>query len=359
MKLITTGKYPVIFAGILLVALIGTLDFITGSEISFSIFYLIPLFYVTWFTGRKWGFVFSVICAITWLGMDSLEARNFSVNAVHYWNALVRFGFFSVIVYLVSELKNHKENLEGNIRKRTADLQNEIIEHEKAKNEIIKKNNQLRELTKKIETIKEEENLRIAREIHDELGQSLTALNLEVMWINKKYSGNKDLYDRTLMISQIINETIRSVRKISSSLRPRLLDQLGLLPAIESLAKEFQTKTKIDCLTELPAEKIEISQNTSATMFRICQEALTNAARHSLAKCVSISITREQNNTVLMSVKDDGKGMDEDKINGELKGLGILGMKERAFNLGGKLEVLSNPDLGTEIVLEIPLENKK
>ncbi len=352
----TSGKYPVIITGILLVALIGVLDFFTGSEVSFSIFYLIPLTYISWNIGRNWGFVFAVLSAITWFVIDAGEAHDFSVYAVHYWNGLVRFGFFVIVVYLVTEIKNYKMNLEEIIKKRTSDLQNEIIEHEKAKNEIIKKSNQLRELTRKIETIKEEEDIKIAREIHDELGQFLTAINLEVMWINKKYSDNPDLNERTLIISSIVNNTLKSIRKISLSLRPRLLDQLGLLPAMESLAKEFQGKTGIRCITNFPEYKIEMTPNASTTMFRIFQEALTNVARHSKATAVFVNISKAEGSELIMTVKDNGSGIDLKKSNGDLSGLGVLGMKERAHNLGGRLELVSKPGSGTEVLLRIPIE---
>lgn len=354
------GKYFVVAVGLLLFVVIGAIDFFTGDKISFSIFYLIPIAYAALYADRNYGIVFSFIGAAIWLAIDTSNYFDggHTLEPVLLWNAFVRLGFFLIVVFLLGEIKKYEKQLQIIVEARTKDLQNEVLQHKKAKEEVLLKSNQLRELTYKIETIKEEENTRIAREIHDELGQALTAINLEIMWISRKYSRNSDLVERMLMISGIVNDTIKSVRKISSSLRPRLLDQLGVIPAIESQAREFQTRTGIRCNLQLPDDGMMINPNISSSLFRIFQEAITNIARHSKASSIHINVNRTHNDTLSMSIRDNGVGFDEKILNnGNVKTLGILGMKERAIILGGRFSIVSKPECGTEILLDIPLNH--
>jgi len=352
------GKNAILAVGILLIAVVGFIDYITTVEISFSIFYLIPIALVSWYAGKNYGLAFAILSAAVWLYADTNSYFQYSNSAIPYWNALVRLGFFTVVVILISKVHLLKLNLEENVNSRTSDLLMEINEHKKAKEELQKKTVLLSELTRKIETIKEEENTKIAREIHDELGQALTAINLEIMWIGKKYSNNSDIVERALLVSKIVNETIKSVRKISTRLRPRLIDEIGLFPAIESQMLEFQLRTGIRCCLNLPAENIEFSPAVSSSLFRIFQEAMTNIARHAKASDIQIDISKNGDDILKMRIKDNGVGLKEqNNNNGHVKSLGILGMKERAIILGGNLDIKSIPDKGTEIVLNIPLNN--
>ena len=348
------GKTVKLAIGILLVVILGLVDYYTTSEISFSIFYLLPISFVSWYTGKWNGIAFSLLCAVIWFLMDSMSTHSYSFPAIPYWNGLVRFGFFVIVVLLIWKVKMLKENLEFSVVERTKDLIAETERHKRTKEETIAVNNRLRELNKKIDNIKEEQNSRIAREVHDELGQSLTAMNLELMWISKKYSGNEDLVNRMTMLSGLVGDTISTVRKISSDLRPRLLDQLGLFPAIESQLKDFSKRTSIETLCSFPEQDIKLESSASTTIFRIFQEALTNISRHSGCKFVSIVFSQPAENMLVMQIRDDGKGFDT-KAAMNSKGMGILGMNERAHILGGTLEIISTADSGTEIILKTPV----
>lgn len=349
-----TGKFTKIASAVLLVMLLGFIDYYTSSEVSFSIFYLLPITFVSWYTGKWYGILFSLLCAIIWYLMDSLSPHVYSNPAIPYWNGLVRFGFFVIVVLLNSKVKSLQENLEISVLQRTKDLIHETNMHKQTKEETIAINNRLRELNRTIETIKEEQNSRIAREVHDELGQSLTAMNLELMWISKKYSNNEDLVARMSMLSRLVGDTINTVRKISSDLRPRLLDQLGLFPAIESQLKDFTKRTSIETLCSFPSQEIKLKGTASTTIFRIFQEALTNISRHSGCTLVNVAFTFPDEHILVMSVKDDGKGFEKkNEINS--KGMGLLSMNERAHILGGTLEVISSPGSGTEIILKTPV----
>lgn len=350
------GTFTILLAGLLLLSAVALMDFFTTKEISFSIFYLIPIAFVTWNTKRLYGILFSFICAFLWIYMDTDGFKLVTNYALHFWSTIVRFGFFIIVTTLISKLKILKVDQENIITQRTSELLNEISDHEKSKAELLQKSRQLRELNKKIETIKEDQNVQIAREIHDELGQSLTAVNLEVNWVAKKHADNPDIVARMYEISKIVDNTIVTVRKISSDLRPRLLDQLGILPAIESLLKEFMKRTKIETEFNMPEIKVNLDNSASIIVYRILQEALTNIARHSKCTRVEVYINIE-NDMLKLSIIDNGTGFSyKNKIN-ETKSLGLIGMLERAEMLRGTLEINTVENIGTEIILYVPLNN--
>lgn len=348
------GTFTILLVGLLLLSAVALTDFFTTKEISFSIFYLIPIAFVTWNTQRLYGIFFSFVCAFLWIYMDTNGFEIVTNYALHFWSTIVRFGFFIIVAILISKLKVLKVNQENIITQRTSELLNEISDHEKSKAELLQKSRQLRELNKKIESIKEDQNVQIAREIHDELGQSLTAINLEVNWVAKKHAANADIVARMQEISKIAENTIGTVRKISSDLRPRLLDQLGILPAIESLLKDFRTRTKIDTELIMPELNVKLDSTGSITVYRIFQEALTNIARHSGCTKVKADIGIEMN-SLMIKIKDNGIGFNlKNKIN-ETKSLGLISMQERAEMIHGSLEIKTNENLGTEIILKVPL----
>ncbi|MEO8513576.1 MAG: sensor histidine kinase [Ignavibacteria bacterium] len=354
-KIRNSGIFTKLTIGFILILLVGVVDYYTTSEISFSIFYLVPISFITWYTRRSYGIFFAVSGALMWLYMDKIDSHIYVNEAIPYWNTLVRFGFFIITVLLIWKVKELKVGLEDSVVQRTSDLVSEIELHKKAKEEIIQINDRLRDLNKKIENIKEEQNTRIAREIHDELGQSLTAINLELMWIRKKYSNSSDLVERMQMLSSLVADTINTVRKISSDLRPRLLDQLGIFPAIESQLKDYRNWTSTEIAFSYPKEDLKLDKSISITIFRIFQEALTNIARHADCTIIEIDFVLEADNILVMSIKDDGKGFSPEEEYRNSKNLGIIGMMERAHIINAALEVISAPGKGTEIILKTPI----
>lgn len=338
----------------LITAIIAIIDLITGNEISFSIFYLIPVIFASWYIGRISGLILSVISASVWLIIDT-SGFNFTYgHAIHFWNTMVRLGFFITVTVLIVKIKQLHENQDEIIQKRTNELIKEIDDHKKSKNELISTSSKLRELNSKIESIREEQNSKIAREIHDELGQSLTAINLELQWINKKYSDNIDIVNRMQMLGGIVTNTIATVRKISSDLRPRLLDQLGLIPAVESLIKDFTKHSGINITYNLPSENIKFESTASIMIYRIIQEALTNISRHSGSDKAEVLILNNEN-LFTAKIKDFGRGFDKGKKITEAGSLGIIGMYERTNIIKGSLDIVSINGSGTEVILKVPL----
>lgn len=349
-------KFAYIFLAVILVLVMGVLDFLTGYEVSFSIFYLIPIAFLVWYSHRIYGILLAFLSMAVWLTVDYLSIRSYSSDIIYLWNALVRLGFFMIVVYLISVIKKANQELEGKVESRTKDLTEEIHERKKAQEELHTTTEKLRELTIRLQSIREEENSAVAREIHDELGQALTAIKIDVAWLGKKYSNNSTLVEGLMNISNTIDDTIKSVRKISTRLRPRLLDELGLIPAIQWQVKDFQKRTGIECSMNLPEEEMPLDKSVSSPLFRIFQEAMTNIARHSKATKVDLDMTVDTNNNLNISVKDNGIGLPGDYLNKD-HSLGIIGMMERANSIKGSLEIKQNIPKGTEVSVKVPLNN--
>lgn len=349
-------KFTYIFLAILLVLIMGVLDFLTGFEISFSIFYLIPISFLVWYSKKIYGILLAFLSMAVWLTVDYLSIHSYTSDIIYLWNALVRLGFFMTVVYLIIIIKKANQKLEEKVESRTKDLTEEVNERKKAQEELNITTEKLRELTMRLQSIREEENSAVAREIHDELGQALTAIKIDISWLGKKYSNDSTMVEGLMNISNTIDNTIKSVRKISTRLRPRLLDELGLIPAIQWQVKDFQKRTGIECKMNLPKEEFPLDKSVSSHLFRIFQEAMTNVTRHSKATKVDLDMIIDKNNNLSMSVKDNGIGLPENYLN-KNHSLGIIGMQERAKAINGYLEIKRNLQKGTEISVKVLLNN--
>jgi PAS domain S-box-containing protein len=234
----------------------------------------------------------------------------------------------------------------------------DITERKRAEEEIVDKHMQLRLLSEHLQNIREEERKHIAREIHDELGQQLTVLMMDAAWLDKKISKNETaLKEKTQELLDTISETIKTVRRISTELRPSGLDDLGLESAMTLHLKEFEKRSGIIAVLTTSLEKIIISEKAKTALFRIFQESLTNIARHSKAKNVKVDLQLKDNKISLV-ISDDGIGYDEEKA-GRKNTLGLLGMKERAAAINGEYIITGKAGKGTTISLMLPLTAPK
>ena len=212
---------------------------------------------------------------------------------------------------------------------------------------------QLRALAGRLQSIREEERKRVAREIHDQLGQALTAIKLDVSSLVRELPEEQGKEShRVPSILKLVDETIQTVRRIATELRPGMLDDLGLVATIEWAGEEFQARTGTKCSLELPQDDIVVDQEKATALFRIFQETLTNVARHAGANEVRARLAAEDGN-VTLEVRDNGRGIHEAELR---KGgsLGILGMRERVALLGGDLKITSSPGDGTSVLVRIP-----
>ena len=222
-----------------------------------------------------------------------------------------------------------------------------------------KQSDQLRLLTAKVQSTREEEATRIAREVHDVLGSSLTSLRWELEAIDEAVSEASnlsqldDLPQKTKSMIKLIDQAVNTVRRISLELRPPGLDQLGLAEAIEWQAQRFQAQTGITCTCDCTQENLELEPAHSNAVFRISQEALTNVLRHAGATKVEIKLER-QNRELVLTIKDNGRGIAESEKLGR-QSLGILGMRERAYLIGARIKISGVEGQGTVITVRVPI----
>jgi len=213
----------------------------------------------------------------------------------------------------------------------------------------------LRELAAFLQTVREEERTRIARELHDELGQALTALRLDLGWLRGKSAPlGSQAAERVAAALGVVEQTIVSLRRISEDLRPAMLDSLGLAAALENHVAQFVQRTGIACDLRMNREEFEVDGTLSTAVFRIVQEALTNVARHAGAARVAVCIDQsddDEESGIRLVVEDDGHGFD---VANRTKRFGLLGMRERVAMLGGSLEIDSRPERGTRVEAWLP-----
>ena len=208
-----------------------------------------------------------------------------------------------------------------------------------------------------MEVAREEERARVARELHDELGQVLTSLKLEFMWLVDELCKNEpkpgiQLVNKLQALTGLIEVSIQSVRQISSDLRPAVLDHLGLREVIEWEATKFQARTGIRCRVAWGLKHEPADRTRQLAMFRILQEALTNVARHAHAGAVQIAV-RERGRTLTLTIRDNGRGITSAERS-SVESIGLLGMTERARLLGGRLSIAGAPGRGTTITANVP-----
>jgi len=234
----------------------------------------------------------------------------------------------------------------------------DITDRKQAEEKLRKSSKLLRELATHIQTVREEERTMIAREIHDELGQVLTVMKIQLSLLGNKLKPEQiTLKEKVDLLTKLIDQSVESVQKISAKLRPTILDELGLIAAIEWQTEEFEKLTNIKCSLILPKDDLELNSDKSTAVFRIFQEALTNIARHSGADKVTISLLTDQK-YLNLEVTDNGKGISAEQIK-DFKSLGIHGMEERALIFGGQVTFDSISGKGTKVKVEIPMDQEK
>ncbi len=231
----------------------------------------------------------------------------------------------------------------------------DITEKTKAEALLKKSYEDIRKLASHLQEVREEERAHMAREIHDELGQQLTGLKMDISWLARKKDIDADQREAKMKeILTFIDGTVNTVRKISAELRPSILDDLGLVEALEWWSTEFEKRAGITCQFQSPNYPLEVPNSLAIGLFRIYQESLTNVARHAHATKVFAKLEAD-NHQLILKITDDGKGFDTSNI-GHKKTLGLLGMKERTLMMGGAYEIKSQPGKGTTVTIAAPFE---
>lgn len=231
------------------------------------------------------------------------------------------------------------------------------LSHEQLERGVAERTSQLRELLGKLDSIREDERLRISREIHDDLGQILTVLRMDVSWLKDRLAtADENAGHRLVAMSQLVDQTIKRVRQVASDLRPAVLDDFGLAAALGWLAERVDGET-VAVRVAVDAADLALPPECSIAVFRIVQEALNNAVKHSAGSTIDIRLL-ERRGLLIIEVEDNGKGIGDEVMSGRRRGIGLISMRERAAQLGGELTVTGEPGHGTLVRLELPLQNK-
>ena len=235
----------------------------------------------------------------------------------------------------------------------------DITDRKHGEEALLNSRNQLAALAVRLESVREEERTRIALEVHDVLGQALTGLKLDVSWVHKQLVESKGPVEQSVMLARLnssmtlLDSAIQSVREIATTLRPGVLDQLGLEEAVEWQAREFRDRTGIACTTTITPARLGVGPQQSTALFRILQEVLTNVVRHAQASRVDVTL-KETGEHVTLVVRDNGKGITDAEQSGP-KAFGLLGMRLRAQQEGGILDIQSASGMGTTVTVRLPL----
>lgn len=244
---------------------------------------------------------------------------------------------------------------------RMVGIDTDITEVKQKEEELISSRNELRKLTRHVLNTQEEERRRICREIHDELGQALTVTKMSLAWITRKTNPEQtEILDKIDALSKITDDTIMAMRRIASGLTPQILEDVGLKSAIESHLRQLEIQTGLKCLLtcNVTDEEIGLDRARSLALFRICQEALTNTLRHARADSVFISLNKTDS-AITLNIEDNGQGLKENMAAvPDRKSLGIIGMKERAISLGGRIEIYGIPGKGTSVTVTLPVNEQ-
>jgi signal transduction histidine kinase len=250
-------------------------------------------------------------------------------------------------IHAAIEMALYKHAMEESLRKSEARLRDSEAKY-RATSEMLQR------LARHLQDAGEKERSRLAHELHDELGQNLTAMKMDVSWILSKLPADQPaLRARAADLAKLSDRTLKAVRRLSQEMRPGVLDDLGLPAALEWQAAEFAERTGIRCRVKTTIGEGRLTKDQDTALFRIVQEGLTNASRHSEASEVDI-VLKEADGAVLLRIVDNGRGIRDDEARGG-RSLGLLGMHERAAAAGGRTSIEGAPGLGTTITVRIPL----
>lgn len=284
------------------------------------------------------------IIFLTGSGEDAASIfRGYEAGAVDY-----------LVKPVVPQILTAKVSVFIDLYRYSAALSREIVARKLIEEDLRKAGERLRASTAQIESEREDERTRLAREIHDGLGQALTGLRMDLSWLEKRLPGDQvEAAARTKSMFRLVDATLQSVQRISSALRPQVLDDVGLIGTLRWQATEFQVRTGIRCKADLPAEEPVVDRVRATAAFRIVQEALANVARHAGATRVDMGLQVDTDNLIL-KIADNGRGVSEAQLQ-DPKSLGLLGVRERAFLLGGTVAIEGKGGKGTTVTLSIPL----
>ena len=238
-------------------------------------------------------------------------------------------------------------------------INNDITERKRSEESLVMQSEQMRALAERLQWVREEDRKRVARDLHDQIGQILTAIKMDMTWMTRHLPASEvEIRARMAESIQLINDGVKTVRTICSGLRPGILDDIGLAAAIEWQSSEFAARNGVECKVTVPPVDLHLDGDRATATFRIFQECLTNVTRHAQAKSVRVDLCQEEE-SILLIVEDDGIGFVESGSSNALGSLGLLGMKERAQFCGGDVHISSSPGKGTTVTVRVPVDTPR
>lgn len=328
------GPQPRVFfvvATVLMVVVIGIVDYETSPEISFSVFYLLALGVAAWFVGKGFAYFISGFCVTVSLVGDLASGSRYSSILVPIWNACIVLAFYLVVVWLLVRLRSLTRGLEARVRERTTALTAEIAERERIERELLE--------------VSEREQRRIGHDLHDSLGQHLTGVALAGQVLEEKLATRNipEAADANRMV-QLVEEGIALSRRLAKGLHPIEMEADGLMQALEELAATSSELFKVSCRFECDAPVLIADAGTSVHMYRIAQEAISNAIKHGKARNIIVQLEAIDEG-IALQVRDDGAGLPEPLP--EKRGMGFRIMAHRASMIGATFTAQRGDSGGT------------
>jgi signal transduction histidine kinase len=321
-----------------IVAVIGFVDYLTGFETSFSIFYLLAIGLAAWFVGCGFAVFVSILSVAVSLGGDLARGAHFSSPVVPVWNAIILIAFYLVVVWLLTLLHSLQRELEARVQQRTAALKQEIAGRVRLERELLE--------------ISERGQRQVGHDLHDSLGQHLTATAFAGQVLNEQLE-SKSLPESASArhLVKMVEEAIILTRTFARGILPVEMEGEGLMDGFQELARNISEQFKVSCEFEC-RELVLLNDAASSTHFyRIAQEAITNAIKHGKAKHINISLEKIDG-VITLTITDDGAGLPENASNGQ--GLGLHIMAYRANMIGATFNIERLPKSGTRVTCKLP-----
>lgn len=344
--------FCVLISTIMILA-IGVIDWYSGMEQSFSVFYVIPISIVTWNSGLKTGIACAIASTVLAFWGNDSHVITESDDGIILWNTLSPTFIYFLIIYLVNRLKQTLGSMESTVTERTASLTSEIAERKAAEEKLINFQHELSSLTAELSKSEERERRRFATELHDELGQNLAYVNMKLNNLTHRNSRTED-YGTIREIKGIIDRIIESVRSLTFQISTPLLYEIGLTAALEWYAEELRNKHNLAVAVQDDGIEKFDDIDTRAAVFQMVRELLVNVVKHSQSSRALVTIGKKQQSTEI-EVIDYGIGFRKSADESITpRTYGLFNVQQRIKYFGGSFSVESNAGKGTRIILQIP-----
>ena len=322
----------------LIIAIVGLVDYLTGHEISFSVFYLLGVALAVWFVGQGFGAVVSGLSVAVWVAGDFASGARFSSPLIPLWNGVVLLTFYLVVVWLLGRLRSFHSNLEVQVREQTRALREEMAGRERLERELLE--------------ISEREQRRIGYDLHDGLCQHLAATAMAGHVLSEKLAAKSltESADAERIVA-LVENGIALARSLAHGLAPVDMEAEGLMTAFNELASTIEKNSRIHCVFACEAPVLIDDTTTAMHLYRIAQEAVGNAVRHGKPKTIFITLSN-RGGRVTLTVEDDGTGLPEAWHTST--GLGTRIMAHRAAMMGTTISIEPNPTGGTLVECSLP-----